>query len=202
MSSTSSVVAGTDKPLERLVARMSPRISRRAVVASVIGVFAVVGAASLAWACTSFTTINLSVSSGAPGTEIMVRGENAAPNSNVVLRWDSRTAPRVATIATDGAGKFAVPVKAPDAIAGVHVLLATDGQGAIARGAFEIPAGAGSTTDLTAHTAAAPAQPTDWLRLGANLLGIGLAGAVAVLGLAVLRRRPVPVTLRNLPSEG
>jgi len=178
-------------------------VSRRAVVASVIGVVAVVGAAGFAWACTTFSMINLSVSAGAPGSEIMVTGQNAAANSQVVLRWDSRTAPQVAVATADADGKFAVPVKAPQqASDGVHVLLATDGQGQIARGAFEVS----STGPLAAapgfHTGSAPAQPTDWLRLGANLLGFGLAGAVAVLGVAVLRRRPVPVTLRSLPAEG
>jgi hypothetical protein len=171
-------------------------------LASVIGVAAVVGAAGLAWACTTFSMINLSVSSGAPGAEIMVTGQNAAANSQVVLRWDSRTAPQVAAVTADADGTFSVPVKAPDATGGVHVLLATDGQGQIARGAFEISSTGALTAAPGFHTGAAPAQPTDWLRLGANLLGFGLAGAVAVLGIAVLRRRPVPVTLRSLPAEG
>lgn len=177
-------------------------MSRRAVLASVIGVAAVVGAAGMAWACTTFSMINLSASAGAPGTQIMVTGENAAPNSQVVLRWDSRTAPQAASATVDAQGKFAVPVKAPEATGGVHVLLATDGQGQIARGAFEISPAGTVSAQPGFHTEAAPAQPTDWLRLGANLLGFGLAGAVAVLGVAVLHRRPVPVTLRNLPAEG
>lgn len=177
-------------------------MSRRAVVASMIAVAAVVGAAGLAWACTTFSMINLSVSSGLPGSQILVTGENAAPNSQVVLRWDSRTAPQAAAATTDAAGKFAVPVNAPEASGGVHVLLATDGQGAIARGAFEISSGAALTSAPAFRTGAAPAQPTDWLRLGANLLGFGLAGAVSVLGIAVLRRRPVPVTLRSRVAEG
>src|SRR4051794_37732407 len=112
------------------------RMSRGAVLATMIGVAAIVGAAGVAWACTTFSMINLSASSGQPGSEIMVTGENAAPNSQVVLRWDSRTAPQVAAATVDAAGKFAVPVKAPEASGGVHVLLATDGQGQIARGAF------------------------------------------------------------------
>src|SRR5205085_5506718 len=103
------------------------------------------------------------------------------------------TAPQVAAATVDAAGKFAVLVKAPEASGGVHVLLATDGQGQIARGAFEISTGAALASEPAFRTSAAPAPSTDWLRLGANLLGFGLAGAVSVMGVAVLRRRPVPV---------
>ncbi len=182
--------------------RMGRRMGGRTVLASVIGVAAVVGVAGLAWACTTFSMINLSASAGAPGSEIMVTGQNAAPNTQVVLRWDSRTAPQVATATADADGKFAVPVKAPDATGGVHVLLATDGQGQIARGAYEISSTGALTSAPGSHTGTAPAQPADWLRLGANLLGFGLAGAVAVLGVAVLRRRPVPVAVRSRVAEG
>ena len=174
---------------------MSPRNCRRAVLASVLGAVAIVGAASMAWACTTFAKIDLSVSSGVPGTAILVTGENAAPNGQVALRWDSRTAPQVATAVTDADGKFAASVKAPDAVGGVHVLLATDSKGHIARGAFEIAGGAAvaGAADAGFRTASTPVQSTDWLRFGANLLGFGMAAAVAVLGALVLRRRPVPV---------
>lgn len=185
---------------------MSRSRANRSVHARVIGVAAgvgvVVGVASVAWACTTFVRVNLSVSAGAPGTEILVTGQDATPSSQVVLRWDSRTAPQTANVMADADGKFVVPVKAPEAAGGVHVLLATDSKGQIARGAFEISSGGALSSEPGFRTGPAPAQPTDWLRLGANLLGFGLAGAVSVLGIAVLRRRPVPVTVRGLPAEG
>ncbi len=178
-------------------------MSRRAVLASVIGaVAALVGAASVAWACTAFARVNLSVASGAAGTSILVTGDNAAPNGQVALRWDSRTAPQVATAVTDADGRFSATVQAPEGVGGVHVLLATDSKGQIARGAFELTGAPAPAGEPGFRTGAAPVQPTDWLRLGANLLGFGLAGAVAVLGGLVLRRRPVPVALRNRVAEG
>jgi hypothetical protein len=84
-------------------------------------------------------------------------------------------------------------VRIPDARSGVHVLLATDGKGQIARGAFEVNTGAPTegTSSPAYRTDATAAPSTDWLRIGMNLLAVGLLAAVPLVALGVLARRPV-----------
>jgi hypothetical protein len=164
---------------------------------------AVLAVSSLAWACTAFSTINLSTSSGAPQTEVVVRGEGAAVNAPVVIRWDSRTGVKLAETMVDGNGTFAVPIRIPEARPGVHVLLATDGKGEVARQAFEVagPARQLAAPSPTFRSDPAPAQGTDPLRLGMNVLALGVLAAVPVLGALVLVRRPVPVQVRAPSSR-
>jgi hypothetical protein len=178
-------------------------------VASMIAMAAALGVASFAWACTNFATINLSASSGGPGTDLLVKGEGAAPSAPVVLRWDSRKAPVVAQVVTDSGGSFAVPVKVPALTQGVHVLLATDGKGSVARGAFQVGTSPGELLAIGEpgyRSHPAPGAERNWLQLGMNVLGIALVATIPVLGIAVLRRRPVAATApaagRSIGSEG
>lgn len=179
-------------------------MSRRGFVAGVVGAAALLGVAGLAFACTTFSMLNLSATSGVPGTEVVVKGEGAAPNAPVLLRWNARNAPVMAQATTDAQGAFAVPVKVPEGRLGVHVLLATDGDGVMARAAFEAVGATGERADgePAFRFDALPAQSTNWLQVGVNILGFGLLAAIPVLGLAVLRRRPVPVAAGSLPAEG
>ncbi len=181
----------------------------RLAVASLVAMAAALGVASLAWACTNFATINLSTSSGGPGTELQVKGVGAAPSAPVVLRWDSRKAPVMAQVVTDATGSFAVPVKVPELTQGVHVLLATDGKGSVARGAFQVATAPGQPLAINEpgfRSHPAPGTDRNWLQLGMNVLGFVMVAAVPVLGMAVLRRRPVAATApaagRSAGSEG
>ncbi len=176
---------------------------RRVALAAVAGMAAVLGLSSLAWACTTFSTLKLSSSSGSPQTEVVVRGEGAAVNAPVVVRWDSRTGVKLAEARVDAAGNFSVAVRIPDAAPGVHVLLATDAKGEVARQAFEV---AGPGGELAAPTPAfrsdhRVARP-DYASLGMNVLALGLLATVPVLGTVVLVRRRVPVPAGASAREG
>jgi hypothetical protein len=163
-------------------------------LAAVAGVAAVLALSSLAWACTTFSTLTLSSSSGSAQTEVVVRGEGAAVNAPVVVRWDSRAGVKLAEARVDAAGNFSVPVRIPDAEQGVHVLLATDSKGEVARQAFEVagPGGKLAAPAPAFHRDRAIAQ-TDYARLGLNVLALGLLAVVPVLGALVLLRRPIAV---------
>ncbi|MGH9279754.1 MAG: hypothetical protein ACRD12_16855 [Acidimicrobiales bacterium] len=168
-------------------------MSRKAVVAGIVAVAAVMGAASLAWACTTFSRLDLGASTARAGAEVAVRGEDAAVNAPVVLRWDSRTAPVIGRATTDAAGTFTATVKVPEtAPLGVHVLLATDANGELARGAVEVVGAAGERTPAQAafRTDAQPAAATDWLKVGTGILAVAALAMVPLLGLALLSRKP------------
>jgi hypothetical protein len=136
----------TAPPAKRKVA-MKPRVA----LAAILGVAALLGAAGLAWACTNFATLNLSGAAGPAGAEVVATGQHAQPNVPVALRWNSRSAPVVATATPDGAGAYQVPVRVPATASGVQVLLATDRDGNVARAAFEVT---GAATSPAAPAAA------------------------------------------------
>lgn len=165
-------------------------MKRRAAVASVVGIVAILGVASFAWACTTFSTLKLSTSAGPPGTEVVVTGENAAAGKPVALRWNSRSATKVAEVTADEKGSFSVPVKVPGG-GGAQFLIATDGNGDIARAAFEVSADGLVATQ--AGFRADPAPATNWLELGVRFLSLALLAAVPVAGGLVLMRRPAAV---------
>ncbi|HVL28928.1 MAG TPA: hypothetical protein VM390_12320 [Acidimicrobiales bacterium] len=161
---------------------MKPRMA----LAAILGVAALLGAAGLAWACTNFATLNLSGAAGPAGAEVVATGQHAQPNVPVALRWNSRSAPVVATATPDGAGAYQVPVRVPATASGVQVLLATDRDGNVARAAFEVT---GAATSPAAPAAARPAGP-DAIRIGSAILALGLMAAVPFAAGLLLWRRP------------
>ena len=185
---------------------------RVGAVMGFLGAVAVLGAASVAWACTTFSMINLSAASGPASSEVTVKGTNAAANAPVALRWDSRTSAPVAQATADAEGNFTVPVRVPDTGQGVHFLVATDGNGDVARGAFEVTSGAmggtmaslNSGSSLSASPGSTSAAPNRALEAGIAVLGLGLLASVPVAGMMVLARRParVAVRVRSSRSEG
>ena len=160
---------------------MKPRVA----LAAVLGTAAVLGVASLAWACTNFATLNLSGTAGPAGTEVVATGANAQPNVPVALRWNSRSAPVVASATPDAAGAYTVPVRVPESASGVQVLLATDRDGNVARAAFEVTGPAPVRVPLST-----PASGPDPVRIGATVLALGLLAAVPFGAALLLWRRP------------
>ena len=171
---------------------------RMGAVVGFLAAAAVLGAASVAWACTTFSMINLSAMSGPANSEVTVKGTSAAANSQVTLRWDSRTSTPVAQATTDAEGNFSVAVKAPDAGQGVHFLVAIDGDGDVARGAFEVTTGPLSET--SAFNSSPSADPDQGLRTGVLALAIGLMLLVPVAGMVVLARPADRVRVRATRS--
>ncbi|MFP5316868.1 MAG: hypothetical protein ACLGI2_01095 [Acidimicrobiia bacterium] len=171
---------------------MKPRVA----LASVLGAAAVLGVAGLAWACTNFATLNLSGAAGPAGTEVVATGGQAQPGVPVALRWNSRSAPAVATATPDAQGAYTVAVRVPEAATGVQVLLATDRDGNIARAAFEVTGPAAAQPPL-----GSPGSGTDYGRVGAGVLAVGLLAAVPFAAALLLLRRPAvaPVRVRREP---
>lgn len=167
--------------------------TRRAVVGGAAGLGAVLIVASVAWACTSFQTITPSATAGEAGTRITVSGSNAKAHAPVTLRWDSRHAAAAAHATAGADGTFEASVVVPDVAPGVHVLLATDGDGTVARTAFEVLG-----APATAAAGGALAAPVTGTTGGASPLAAGLVLAavtlvlapVAALAMAARRRAP------------
>jgi hypothetical protein len=168
--------------------------SKRAVLGALVSAGAVMVAAGLAWACTSFSTIGLSSSAGQAGSEVAVTGAGAEAGGPVVIRWNALEGPVLATTTADANGAFTVPVRVPDSLGGVHVVLAVDAAGDVARAAFEVtgvpvpersasPSGASGVTGLELGRGAA--------LLALGLLGVALVGA----GLATAGGRRAVATL-------
>ena len=178
-------------PVSEGMEPMKPRIA----LATVLGAAAVLGVAGLAWACTNFATVNLSGASGPAGSELVATGAYTQPGVEVALRWNSRTAPVVATAVPDAAGAYSVPVRVPEASSGVQVLLAVDRDGNVARAAFEVT-GPAAAPAAAVPVAAAPAGP-DHGRIGAAVLAAGLLAAVPFAAGLLMWRRPALARVRT-----
>jgi hypothetical protein len=182
------------------------------VMAGTVAVAAIVTGAS-AWACTNLASLNPSLTSGNPGTQISITGTAFATKggSDVAIRWDSTTAEPLTTVKADASGTIRAEVTIPaDAKPGHHILIATqdytDAKG-VTTAAYGTPARASFT--VAADTAAAPAPAAAVTATAAPspsgssgglialtvLLGLG-GLALFAAGLAVFarqtRRRPVP----------
>lgn len=116
-------------------------------------------AASVAYACTSLATINLSPGSGPAGTTVTVTGKGFVPHDsssgtpgNAYVRFDSQRGPILAEATPAGSGgRFTVEIQIPQsADPGNHVILATQNR------ADGSPAG--GTPARQAFTVTAPAQ--------------------------------------------
>ncbi|MDQ4133414.1 MAG: hypothetical protein M3179_09465 [Actinomycetota bacterium] len=184
---------------------------------AVVGAAVFVTAAS-AWACTNLASLNPSLTTGNPGTQINITGTAFATKggSDVAIRWDSATAPPLTTVKADAAGTIRAQVTIPaDAKPGNHILLATqdytDAKG-ITTAAYGTPARASFTVGSTTAAPPAPAatatpsaaasssgSPGGLIALTA-LLGIGglaLFGAGLAVFARQTRRRPVPAPVEQ-----
>ena len=179
---------------------------------------ALVVTAATAWACTNLASLNISSTSGAPGTRLDISGTAYATKggSDVVVRWDSLNGPILTTVKPDAAGTIHGSVTVPaDAKPGPHILLATQdytdskgvttaAYGTPARASFTVGAAPAATpVSEAAVTSAAPAEPSGTsggviaLTIALGVAGLALFGA----GLAVLarqtRRRSVPAPIQT-----
>ncbi len=182
----------------------------------VVGV--VLAMAAGAWACTNLASLNISSTSGTPGTRLDISGTAYATKggSDVVVKWDSANGPVLTTIKPDAAGTIHGSVTVPaDAKPGPHVLLAmqdyTDSKG-VTTAAYGTPARAsflvGATPAATPATeagvtSAAPAETSGASNgLIALTIALGVGGlALFGAGLAVLarqaRRSPTPAPIKT-----
>lgn len=181
-------------------------------------VVALVVTAATAWACTNLASLNISSTSGRPGTTLDISGTAYATKggSDVVVRWDSLNGPVLTTVKPDAAGTIHGSVTVPaDARPGPHILLAmqdyTDSKG-VTTAAYGTPARASFTVGATptatpqpeaAVTSAGSAEPSGTsggaiaLTIALGVGGLALFGA----GLAMLarqtRRRSVPAPIQT-----
>src|SRR5205085_9557017 len=81
---------------------------RRAALFVMAGAAAtVLGAGSLAWACTVIpTVVGANPASGGVGAPVVIEGEGATAGTPVEVRWDSLTGPMLATATPTPEGRF------------------------------------------------------------------------------------------------
>lgn len=186
------------------------RVARSAIVA-VAGVFAVVlGASSLAWACSAQARVlAANPPAGLARSPVTVRGEAVTPSQAVEIRWNSVQGERVGSAVADASGNFSAQATVPDAAPGVYSLIVVAGDTGVGRMAFEVtpaldtqpvaalsPAshlnGARSAWDSPARTQEPSSSPGGLgLGAGVGLLAVGLVVLFAGSTVAVTRRRRV-----------
>jgi len=171
--------------------------------------------ASFAWACTNQARIiTLNSISGAPSAVLAISGNRVPASSSVEVRWDALNGPKIGSAIADQAGNFATQVSVPEVKPGIYTIVASAGEFAVARTAFEVtaPAAAASSPSQVRQPAsndlwngfaqARGASATDvgvashaanrtGMTAGLGLLGASLAGAcfAATFVLSSRRRR-------------
>jgi hypothetical protein len=139
---------------------MSP--AARRISAIVLVALAVpVASAALAWACSKQAGISTDRTSGAPGTQVSVRGTLFVPGQPVEIRWNEVNGPVLATTraSADNSAWITATITIPSASADTYALVAVgrDAQGRVAGTApapFTVTA-----PDTTAPTAPGRVQP-------------------------------------------
>ena len=193
---------------------------RMSMVLFVAGAFFLLSAMA-AFACTNLASLNLSESSGAPGTTIDVTGSAFSTGDSVQpvqIHWGGADGEVLTEVSPDSTGAFETSVTIPeDAEAGFNVLVATqmqegdDGElspayGTPARASFTIgavndPAEIANTGGQAAATTPDTGSSTGLIALTAvlALAGIGLFGAGLGLFVRETRRRSVeqPAAVRD-----
>jgi len=194
---------------------------RRAVVILLSGL--VVMAAG-AFACTNISTLNISDSSGRPGSTVKITGTsfgNSSPAGRrtttplpVRIRWNGAEGPTLAEMLPDSAGNISASVTIPpQAAPGHYVIFAVqqdaDGYhmyGTPARIAYEVLTPDGRPAPPPAVASAEPSGPragASGLPLALVVLGV-LGGALFVAGFVASVRLLSPgagVTPSRVPSE-
>ena len=162
--------------------------SKKVVVAAFSAVAAVIGAAGLAWACTTTATMALSSQSGPVGSETVVTAKGLAPGP-VAIHWNSLTAATLAEVTTDATGAFVAPVKVPAAPAGVYTMVLVDAKGDATRSPFEVT---GTDGAAMATSSTGPDRGTPALAMGVGILALGTVVLAAGFGVVATLRRRVP----------
>lgn len=151
---------------------------------------AAVAMAVTVFACSPLPSVSLSTSSGVPGSQVLLTGERWAPGVPVFIHWDSLTGPLLAQAIPDGemsgpnVGPVSVRIPA-DAIAGYHILVATDNGSAsnYSRVPIQVLQPSGSTARLP--QAVMGTGSTRSVPLGEGVVVLGLLGTLGLAGLAL-----------------
>jgi len=163
--------------------------SKKVAVAAFSTIAAVIGAASLAWACTTTATMALSSQAGPVGSETLVKAEGLAPG-RVAIHWNSLTAATLAEVTTDATGAFTAPVKVPAASAGIYTMVLVDAKGDATRTPFEVTGTDGAAMATSRSTGSDRGTPA--LALGVGILAVGMVAMAAGFGVVATLRRRVP----------
>ena len=181
--------------------------TRRMVVAAVVGLAAVLGTLSTAWACTGQPQVfSVSPVTAPVGAEVTMRGTGVTATTPVELRWNGVSGPVLAQATPDKEAAFAMTFTVPNVEPGVYSLVVVtnvNGVAAAGRTTFEV-SGAGATAVrapaladtgfAAAAEAASLSSPAGTGSSSSMLAGVGLLAfaSVALGGLVVatLRRRP------------
>lgn len=190
------------------------RVRRAGVVLAVGGLGGALGVAGLSWACTAQLSL-LTPQSGAPGSNVTVKGGEAARQGRVALRWNDVNGAEVGATTADANGNFAAVVRIPDVAPATYSLVAVP-EGSVAspgRLAFDVtPApgsqpvsSASSTSNLWGRTddaqpARAGSRPG--LAVGMGFLAFGTAALFSGAAVATVRRRqPATVSRSTTPID-
>jgi len=168
------------------------------------------GAASVAWACTAQTSLYLPTASGPSGGQVTVNGQSAPAGQPVEIFWNNLSGAKLATATADSAGNFSAEVTIPATEPGLHFIMAQSkaDQASPARAIFTV--GAAGTESVTSKASAdlwtgfAKAQGStsgseglSGSKQGGLPLGAGIAllsiGALALGSVAVI----VPIRRRQ-----
>lgn len=174
-----------------------------------LAVMLLVGLAGAVWACTPQPEqFALDTAAASRGEPVTVSGKTV-PLSEVAIRWNSLDGPVLATVDTR-TGEFSETIEVPaDAEPGVaYVIAEPEGNGGIARAAFEVTGGESATTPSESawnlaqdptmtDTSASPAGMTAPVAAGAGMLSLGLVGLLGGATVATVQQRRVPVPARR-----
>ena len=196
------------------------RVTRRRLVGLFGGAGAgLVALAAVAYACTNLATLNLSTSTGRPGSQVTVTGSAFGaicvcgpqmPPTPVTIRWGGIQGQVLVEVTPDRPGTLSAAFTVPDAKPGYYVIVATqrdantgiDTYGTPARATFEILGPRGESvvnqSELEVATATEDSVSTG---LVAFTIGLGVAGLALLAGgsaavIRQLRGRKVPAAAR------
>ena len=196
------------------------RVTRRRLVGLFGGAgAALVALAAAAYACTNLATLNLSTSTGRPGSQITVTGSSfrgicvcgpQMPPTPVQIRWGGVQGQVLVEVTPDAPGTLSAAFTVPDAKPGYYVIVASqhdpntgiDAYGTPARATFEILGPRGESVVNQGELEVAPAiDDSVSSGLVALTIGLGVAGLALLAGGSVavmrqLRGRKVPVAAR------
>ena len=140
--------------------------------------------ASAAFACQALTTANARPRSGPVGTEVNVTGGGYNRNYPVEIRWDSRTAPPLATAQPAENGSVSAFIRVPQTSVGYHTILIT--QKVLSGGVWVDKSGSPGRTSFQVTSGSASSASTS-LDPSVLVTPVGLAG---LLLLVAVSRRP------------